>query len=186
MRKRYLLVPIALLIGLCVYLSVTQDEYSVQPTTTVQTQAATENSQAQKKPEIKDIDIAELHKLVNDYRVKNGKTPLAYEPKLALSAQDKCNDMVAKDYWSHNAPDGTTPWHFIKQYLPNYIKAGENLAERYKDARGVYLGWENSQMHNKNLVDGEFNSVGYSVCSDLDTQGYTGVSIIVVQHLAKI
>jgi len=33
--------------------------------------------------------------------------------RLDSAAQAKANDMAARSYWSHNTPDGQTPWTFM-------------------------------------------------------------------------
>src|SRR4051812_16455532 len=57
-------------------------------------------------------NTADLLRISNEERAKVGDTPLAYNVQLEASANNKCADMVMRNYWSHNAPDGTEPWAF--------------------------------------------------------------------------
>src|SRR3989339_2171373 len=60
-----------------------------------------------------DISVNKLFELTNIERKNNNLSTLIYNEKLALAAQEKANDMFKKNYWSHYAPDGKTPWDFI-------------------------------------------------------------------------
>ena len=66
----------------------------------------------------------------NSERNAAGASSLTTNSKLSAAAQAKANDMVARDYWSHNTPDGDEPWVFIDAQGYAYTKAGENLACR--------------------------------------------------------
>src|SRR4051812_2309294 len=59
------------------------------------------------------INADTVMSLSNQERINNGLPVLGYNSQLAAAAQAKAQDMFAKDYWAHNAPDGTTPWTFI-------------------------------------------------------------------------
>src|SRR5690349_13631924 len=48
----------------------------------------------------------------NAARSANGLGGLSLNSLLNSSAQAKADDMAAKDYWAHVAPDGTQPWYF--------------------------------------------------------------------------
>jgi uncharacterized protein YkwD len=119
----------------------------------------------------------------NAMRANNAKGALTLNSKLNASAKAKCNDMVAKNYWAHNAPSGTQPWTFFKSVGYAYTKAGENLAYGFSDNALVVTGWMNSPGHRANLLDGDFKEVGFGICEspNFDNKGH---EIIVVQHLA--
>src|SRR5689334_8799011 len=53
------------------------------------------------------VSIAGLLDQTNQARAANGLGSLALNGKLDNGAQAKANDMIAKNYWSHTAPDGT-------------------------------------------------------------------------------
>lgn len=58
------------------------------------------------------ISPEEIIRLTNEKRVASGLQPLAQNSTLSQAAQAKGADMLAKSYWAHVAPDGTTPWKF--------------------------------------------------------------------------
>lgn len=128
-----------------------------------------------------DINIADLLKYTNE----NRQIPLALDERLNRSAQAKCEDMVAKDYWAHIAPDGTTPWVFVQHEGVHYQFAGENLSENIFTSAGVITAWMNSPEHKKNIIDPNFSEVGFGICHSDSYIGNKGASTtIVVQHFA--
>ena len=129
-----------------------------------------------------EIDLSAVWRLVNDEREKVGLQPLARDPLLDRSAQEKCDDMVAKDYWSHDAPDGTEPWAFIGRYNV-YTTAGENLAYGQRDGRSVVADWMASIEHRDNVLNSAYTNVGYARC-EYPVTSKQGNNTIVVQHLA--
>src|SRR5882762_5752510 len=60
-----------------------------------------------------DTSVQGLLDGTNTQRTSNGLTALSLNAQLNQAAQAKANDMVARDYWSHNTPDGQTPWTFF-------------------------------------------------------------------------
>jgi hypothetical protein len=71
--------------------------------------------------------------------------------------------MAARDYWSHNTPDGQTPWSFITAAGYNYQTAGENLAYGFSTASDTVTGWMNSTEHRANILNGKFKELGVGV-----------------------
>lgn len=112
-----------------------------------------------------DISTQELLQFTNEKRAQNGLPPLVANSQLEAAAGNKADDMFAKDYWAHNAPDGTTPWVFIKGAGYNYVYAGENLARGFVNSKDVVDAWMASPAHKENLLSENFNEVGFSVKS---------------------
>lgn len=109
------------------------------------------------------VNADSVMSLSNQERINNGLSVLGYNPQLASAAQAKAQDMFAKDYWAHNAPDGTTPWTFITNAGYAYITAGENLAKDFDTSAGVVAGWMNSTGHRANILNGAFTETGVAV-----------------------
>ncbi|HSX40962.1 MAG TPA: CAP domain-containing protein, partial [Candidatus Saccharimonadales bacterium] len=57
-----------------------------------------------------DVTGQQLLSLTNQKRQASGLSPLTINPQLSQAAAAKASDMFSKNYWAHNAPDGTTPW----------------------------------------------------------------------------
>jgi len=130
-----------------------------------------------------DINTADLLKYTNE----NRQTPLVLDERLNHSAQAKCKDMVARNYWAHTAPGETDTWQrFIEdQDITQGQAIGENLSFGFSNSRAVVTGWMNSPEHKANIVKPEYSMAGFGVChSDSYTANKGLPATIVVQHFA--
>ena len=110
-----------------------------------------------------DITIDQLLVLTNQKRQEAGLSPLTLSEKLDQAASNKGNDMFSKNYWAHIAPDGTTPWYFIKGAGYEYIYAGENLARGYTTSTDVVNAWMASPTHKENMLSPKYKNVGFAI-----------------------
>ena len=101
--------------------------------------------------------------LANTARVENGLGQLTPNSLLSKAAQNKANDMLARQYFAHNTPDGLTPWTFIKAVGYSYSTAGENLAIDFTQAENVQTAWMNSPGHRANILNGSFQEIGIGI-----------------------
>jgi len=115
---------------------------------------------------------------VNAVRAEKGLKPLKLDGRLSRSAAVKAKHMETNNYWSHDAPDGTTPWSFIKSEGVRYSKAGENLAKCHNTIDQAVSAWVNSPAHYKNIV-GEYSHFGFGHSTNADG------CIIIVNHFAN-
>ncbi len=120
----------------------------------------------------------------NSQRTSNGLGALTINPKLNSSAQAKANDMVSKDYWAHESPNGDQPWVFFDTAGYSYQKAGENLAYGYPSSSETVIGWMNSPSHRANILDTSYTEVGFGFVNSPNFVG-TGQQTVVVAHYAK-
>jgi hypothetical protein len=109
------------------------------------------------------ISPAEVINLTNNERVSHGLSPLQENKALDSAALAKGNDMLAKGYWAHFAPDGTTPWSFFLSFGYKYQYAGENLARDFSSAGGAVSAWMNSPTHKENILNPHYKEVGIGV-----------------------
>lgn len=115
----------------------------------------------------------------NNQRLRNKKQPLHLNPQLNQAAQSKATDMTERNYWSHNTPEGKTPWTFIDITTYRYKKAGENLAYGFDNNTDVVVGWMNSPTHRENLLDNSYQDVGFGIANSTNYQN-SGPETIVV------
>lgn len=101
----------------------------------------------------------------NAARAENGLGALSTNNALGLAALAKAQDILAKDYFAHNSPDGKTPWDFINESGYTYVYAGENLAIGYTDTSELFTAWMNSPTHRENIVNPNFREIGVAVVS---------------------
>lgn len=120
----------------------------------------------------------------NTARTGQGLPDLALNSQLNNSAQMKAEDMAAKDYWAHVAPDGTQPWYFFDQAGYTYIRAGENLAYGFSTSQGAVDGWMNSPSHRANLL-GDYYDVGFGIVNAPNYQSSGPQTIVVAHYGAK-
>lgn len=111
------------------------------------------------------ISTQDLLTFTNQNRQKEGLVSLSLNNQLSEAALLKAKDMFEKNYWAHNAPEGTTPWVFIKKAGYDYIYAGENLARGFNSSGDVVNAWMASPKHRENLLSGNYNDVGFAIAS---------------------
>jgi hypothetical protein len=128
------------------------------------------------------ISVDAIVKLTNDRRQTQGLDALKVNNKLSESAKEKAQDMFAKNYWAHNAPDGTTPWYFFKNVGYNYLYAGENLARDFGESSQVIQAWMDSPTHRDNIISGRYTEIGVAVVNGLLNGQET---TLVVQHFGR-
>ena len=110
-----------------------------------------------------DISVEKLYQLTNAQRIQYNLPLLRYNDKLAQAAAKKANDMFAKNYWAHYAPDGATPWEFILNSGYRYEYAGENLAKNFLFSNNVVEAWMESQSHKENILRKEYADIGFAI-----------------------
>ena len=104
-----------------------------------------------------------LMNLVNEERKRNALAPLKGNPVLDKAAELKSVHMLTNNYFSHNSPDGVTPWHWFGTVGYKYKTAGENLAIGFLDSAEVFTAWKSSVSHNANLLNPKFNEMGLAI-----------------------
>jgi len=108
---------------------------------------------------------AKIVEKVNLERQKIGLSPLSENRTLAEAAQAKANDMAARGYFSHNTPDGRTPWQFMDEAGYYFSYAGENLAVDFFDTKEITGAWMESEGHRENILNIDFLETGIGVAA---------------------
>lgn len=120
----------------------------------------------------------------NQERKSLGLGELRSNALLDQAAALKAQDMLALDYFSHNSPEGKTPWYWIKLAGYNYQKAGENLAIGFVDGEEVMQAWEDSPSHLANLINPGYKEIGIGVARG-DFQGRQ-ITVVVQMFGSKL
>ncbi len=131
-----------------------------------------------------EMSVQNLLNETNSQRAANGLGSLAINGKLNQAAQSKANDMAARDYWSHNTPDGQTPWTFVTAAGYSYQTVGENLAYGFSTSNATITGWMNSAGHRANILNTNYQEVGFGVINIANYQS-SGPQTLVVAMYAK-
>lgn len=129
-----------------------------------------------------DMSIQSLFDDTNAQRSANGESALNLNAQLDQAAQAKANDMAARDYWSHNTPDGQTPWSFITAAGYSYQTAGENLAYGFDTAADTLTGWMNSPEHRANILNTSFVDVGFGIVNIPNYQNSGPETLVVAMY----
>lgn len=128
------------------------------------------------------MNVSALLQETNIQRSQHGKTALALNGLLNQAAQQKANDMAARNYWSHTSPEGTQPWQVISSVGYVYTTAGENLAYGFATSADTVTGWMNSAGHRANVLSTDFREVGFGIANSENYQGDGEQTIVVAMY----
>ncbi|MBI3290646.1 hypothetical protein HYZ76_00020 [Candidatus Falkowbacteria bacterium] len=103
--------------------------------------------------------------LLNQSRTEAGFEPLVEDKILSGFAGQKASDMITRDYFSHDTPEGKRPWQWINRGEYDYIYAGENLAMDFITAESVHEAFMKSPSHRRNILNPKYKNVGIAVIS---------------------
>jgi len=123
---------------------------------------------------------------MNSYRTKEGLSPLRFDPRLVAAAGDRMQDMEDLEYWSHDAPDGRSPFVWLKPHGYDFRFAGENLATGFETVELLVQGWMESPGHRANILSADYDDVGIAVIDGSTTRRATGKSIVVMFGRARM
>jgi uncharacterized protein YkwD len=119
--------------------------------------------------------------LINGERRARGLVALHHAASLSLAGQRHTHDMVARAYFSHVSPDGTTFVARIRQagYVRRASNAllGENLAwigGRPATPRAIVADWMESPPHRATILHVRFRDIGIGVEPRAPRAGVSG------------
>ena len=123
--------------------------------------------------------VSSLVEETNTQRTGAGLPALSLNNKLNQAAQAKAEDMAARNYWSHNTPEGNPPWMFFSNAGYDYKAAGENLAYGFDTSNTTVVAWMNSPGHRANIMNTTYTEVGFGIVNVENYQD-TGPQTVVV------
>ncbi len=141
---------------------------NVPETEAPETQAPeqTPNQNVNKNVEMQVLD------LVNKHRAQNGLSALTWDDALANVARAHSEDMRDRRFFSHNNPDGLSPFDRIKNYGITYRSAGENIAAGQTTPEEVVNAWMNSPGHRANILNESYTKLGVGYASGGSSRHY--------------
>ncbi|MFD8696940.1 sigma-70 family RNA polymerase sigma factor [Kitasatospora purpeofusca] len=107
----------------------------------------------------------QLVDLVNAERGRRGCGPLRIDPKLHAAAQKHSEDMVARNFFDHLAPDGTRADARLNAAGYRWSQWGENLDRGPSAPAVVFSRWMDGGIHQSNMLDCAFKDVGIGVAT---------------------
>jgi uncharacterized protein YkwD len=114
----------------------------------------------------------EVLSLTNQERAKLGLSPLTWNDTLAQVGTAHCQDMIDKNYFAHNSPDGKGPPDRATAAGYQWTRIGENIAAGYTTAAEVMKGWMNSPDHKENILRPQFRELGVGLRQAADKRIY--------------
>jgi uncharacterized protein YkwD len=118
--------------------------------------------------------------LMNVYRAEAGLAPLAMDARLTRAANDRMRHMEDVGYWSHEAPDGMSPFVWMTARDYDFARAAENLAAGFDTVGFLVSSWMESPGHRENIMNPELEDCGIAVIEGSTTGRATGKSIVVL------
>ena len=115
--------------------------------------------------------------LTNAERSDVAESPLRRSTTLDAAAKMKAEHMARNEYFSHYAPDGTSPWYWFDRAGYVYAHAGENLAIHFSDSSEVVDAWMKSPTHRANIVASQYTEIGVGTAKG-EYEGYDTVYVV--------
>lgn len=105
----------------------------------------------------------ELFDLHNRARTQRGLPRLCVHPALLRAAEDHSEDMIRRDYFSHDTKGrNETACERVRRYGYRYRYCGENIGS-YPSPESMFKAWMNSPDHRSNILNGKFREFGIGV-----------------------
>jgi uncharacterized protein YkwD len=114
------------------------------------------------KISIDEVAEKEMFLMVNSEREKEGVVQLKVDQALTKVAREHCQDMFKRGYFSHNTPEGYTPFDRMAMHDISYAAAGENLALAPNMTLAMD-GLMKSPGHRENILSSDFGKIGIGV-----------------------
>lgn len=115
---------------------------------------------------------AELLDRVNAERRKARVPLLRLQHQLSRTAQGYAEDMLARGFYDHKSPEGTTVMDRAQAEGYRGRTAGENLADGAESVDEVMRGWMESKAHRENILSPIFREAGFGVAIGETADGY--------------
>lgn len=105
----------------------------------------------------------------NIARKENGSLPpLTENSQLDRIAEERLNDLFAKQYFEHISPEGIGASDIAEKIGYQFLSIGENLAlGNFKDDKAIVDAWMNSPGHRANILNAHYQEIGIAVKKDI-------------------
>ena len=110
---------------------------------------------------------ARMLQLVNQARAQVSLSSLHADTLLQQAAREHSADMYQRHYFSHQTPDGKTPYDRMSALRFHYVTAGENIAFA-PDVDSAFTSLMNSPDHKANILNPDFRCIGIGAYKGLN------------------
>ncbi len=107
-----------------------------------------------------DPEIREFIRLLNARRQASGCPGLKWDDRLAAVAQAHSRDMIQRNFFSHDNPDGQDPFDRLDKAGIYYSEAAENIVSGCRTGKEAYQSWLNSPHHRINMLNCQYTRLG--------------------------
>jgi len=127
-----------------------------------------------------EITRATVLEAMNLYRAERNLPALRGDQRLDLAAEDRMRDMEEIGYWSHESPEGRSPFFWLALRGYRFGFAGENLAKGFETAEVLVDSWMESKGHRENIMSANYADCGIAIIEGSTTGKASGKSIVVL------
>ncbi len=117
-----------------------------------------------------DAEEQKLLDLINQYRLANGRSRLAFQTDVNRAAAWLSRDMATKNYFSHTDSNGRGMASRLKWCGVSYTSAAENIAAGQTTAQAVFDAWKRSSGHNTNMLRTGVTAAGIGRAYDANSR----------------
>ncbi|MBE0412511.1 CAP domain-containing protein [Yoonia sp.] len=103
---------------------------------------------------------------LNTFRNSQGQGAVTPDRRLQRAALAHANDMVQRDYFAHQSPDGGRMSDRIAASGYRACAAAENIAFGQKTEAAVFAAWRESAGHRRNLLGSAYAHYGLGRSGD--------------------
>ena len=135
-------------------------------------------------PATTDIEAAEQRVIerINVRRDRKGLRPLLLDPRVAKVARARSQDMIDRDYFSHQDPDGKYARQHLERARIRFSRVSEIIAwngasDLLAGADEVVRMWMGDAVHRHEVMSTTHNYLGAGVATDGRTVKWTVISI---------
>lgn len=136
----------------------TMTKLTVEPHSEEMVKLGFSTTRVKERPDLE----AKMLELVNEERRKEGLTMLVADTAMRRVAIAHSRDMMARGYFSHETPEGLSPFDRMKSAHIKYHVAGENLAIA-RTLSIAHEGLMNSPGHRANILKPSYGRVGIGI-----------------------
>jgi uncharacterized protein YkwD len=113
-----------------------------------------------------------LLNMINTARLGNGLPALNANPAINVAAQYRSQDMIDRNYFSHQTPDGKNINNILCEFGVMYAACGENIQyaspSSWANPELFFDSWMNSDLHRANILSGTFSQIGIGISNNND------------------
>lgn len=143
---------------------------TVKPTQTPTVTASPEPSATAAPSTTEASYAAEVVRLVNEERAKEGLSALTVDASVQAAAQVRAVEI--KSAFSHTRPNGSSCFTALGEQGVSYRGAGENIAYGQSSPEAVMKTWMNSQGHRANIMSEKYTKIGVGCYRDANGRYY--------------